>query len=182
MTAISYSHHLSERSQLGSFTVGLMAVCLLCVSSIVTAFFPFSLIPITLQVHLVLFLPIALGRRLAFYAIASFLFLAAMGCPVLAGGRGGILCFIGPTAGYLLFYLISPFIVSAIYERMKNSSLRLRAFFTLLIANFICYSFGVSWLSTFIGFKMAFLTGVIPFVIGDVMKSLFFARCMPENR
>lgn len=63
-------------------------------------------VPITAQTLGVMLAGAVLGPRRAPLAVLVVLVLAAIGLPVLAGGRGGIGVFVGPTAGYLLGWML----------------------------------------------------------------------------
>lgn len=59
-------------------------------------------VPVTLQTLGVMLAGSLLGPRLGALSVASFLALVAAGLPLLAGGRGGLGVFAGPSVGYLL--------------------------------------------------------------------------------
>ncbi|HWS50215.1 MAG TPA: biotin transporter BioY [Microbacterium sp.] len=59
-------------------------------------------VPVTAQTLAVMLAGAVLGPRRAPLSVLIVLVLAAAGLPVLAGGRGGLGVFVGPTAGYLL--------------------------------------------------------------------------------
>jgi biotin transport system substrate-specific component len=62
-------------------------------------------VPITAQTLGVMLAGIVLGPRRGLIAVAVVIVLAAVGLPVLSGGRGGLGVFAGPTAGYLIGWL-----------------------------------------------------------------------------
>ncbi len=59
-------------------------------------------VPITLQTLGVMLCGSLLGARKGAAALLLFVALVAVGLPLLAGGRGGLGVFAGPSAGYLL--------------------------------------------------------------------------------
>ena len=59
-------------------------------------------IPITAQSLGVMLAGSLLGARRGALAVLLFLFLVALGLPLLAGGRGGLGVFAGPTVGFLV--------------------------------------------------------------------------------
>ncbi len=85
---------------------------------VVPAFQPpgFS-VPITAQSLGVILAGAILGARRGFAALALFLVLVAVGLPLLAGGRGGLGVFVGPTVGFLLAWPVSAFVVGWLTER-----------------------------------------------------------------
>ncbi|NUW29926.1 biotin transporter BioY [Nonomuraea sp. SMC257] len=62
-------------------------------------------VPITLQTFGVMLAGAVLGARRGALAIAVLLVLVAAGLPLLAGGRGGLGVFTGPSAGFLIGWL-----------------------------------------------------------------------------
>ena len=92
-----------------------------------------------------------------------------MGLPVFGPGLQGIARFFGPTGGYLVGYLIASFVVGYFVERMENRT-PLRLFSAMLLGNGIFFLFGVPYLASFIGLSKAISLGVLPFLIGDVLK------------
>ncbi|WP_336648155.1 biotin transporter BioY [Microbacterium sp. MMO-10] len=71
-------------------------------------------VPITGQTLGVMLAGLILGPRLAPLAVLAVLALAAAGLPVLAGGRGGLGVFVGPSAGYLLGWLAGVVVIGLI--------------------------------------------------------------------
>src|SRR5665811_955470 len=72
---------------------------------LVPAFYPFgTAVPITTQSLGVMLAGSVIGSRRGFASLALFLALVALGLPLLAGGRGGLGVFVGPSMGFLLAY------------------------------------------------------------------------------
>lgn len=74
-------------------------------------------VPITLQTLGVMLAGSVLGWRRAFLALLVFLALVAAGLPLLAGGRGGLGVFAGPSVGYLLGWPLGAAVVGWLVER-----------------------------------------------------------------
>jgi biotin transport system substrate-specific component len=85
---------------------------------IVPAFQPpgFS-VPLTTQSMGVMLAGSVIGARRGFAALLLFLGLVALGLPLLAGGRGGLGVFAGPSVGFLLGYPVAAFVVGWVVER-----------------------------------------------------------------
>lgn len=85
---------------------------------IVPAFTPpgFS-VPITAQSLGVMLAGSVLGARRGGLALVLFLVLVATGLPLLAGGRGGLGVFAGPSAGFLLAWPVAAYVVGWLSER-----------------------------------------------------------------
>ncbi|GAA4481866.1 biotin transporter BioY [Microbacterium panaciterrae] len=71
-------------------------------------------VPVTGQTLGVMLAGTVLGARRAPWAVLLVLVLAAVGLPVLAGGRGGLGVFVGPSAGYLLGWLAGVVVIGLI--------------------------------------------------------------------
>lgn len=71
-------------------------------------------VPITGQTLGVMLAGTVLGARRAPLAVGIVLLLAAVGLPVLAGGRGGLGVFVGPTAGYMLGWIVGVVVIALI--------------------------------------------------------------------
>lgn len=74
-------------------------------------------VPVTLQSLGVMLAGSILGWRRAFLALVVFLALVAAGLPLLAGGRGGLGVFAGPSVGYLVGWPIGAAVIGWLVER-----------------------------------------------------------------
>jgi biotin transport system substrate-specific component len=126
----------------------------------------FTPVPIATQNSVVLLLATFLGPRRAVAATLLFLAQGAFGLPIFSTPTG----LSGPTAGYLIGYLLASFVVGSIAEKSKTLS---NALFAMLAGHLIVYACGVSYLATFIGLHKALLLGAAPFILGDLCKTLF---------
>ena len=143
----------------------LLASFAICLSGHIAIPLWFSPVPLATQNSVVLLLAAFLGSRRAFAATFLFLAQGAIGMPVFSTATG----LFGPTAGYLIGYLFASFIVGYIAERNKTLA---NAFLAMTVGNLVIYLCGASYLSTFVGFSKAFFVGVVPFVLGDLLKTL----------
>lgn len=92
---------------------------IIVVLGLLPAVYPFgNAVPITAQSLGVMLAGAVLGARKGGLAVLLFLALVAIGLPVLAGGRGGLGVFAGPTVGYLIGYPIAAVAVGAMTEAM----------------------------------------------------------------
>ncbi|MFC5828928.1 biotin transporter BioY [Nonomuraea insulae] len=76
-----------------------------------------NLVPITLQTLGVMLAGAILGTWRAALAVAVLLVLVAAGLPLLAGGRGGLGVFTGPSAGFLIGWLPGAAVTGWLVER-----------------------------------------------------------------
>lgn len=142
-------------------------------------------VPITAQTLGVMLAGLILGARLGAYAVMLFLIVVAIGMPLLAGGRGGIGVFFGPTAGFLLGWIPGAWIAGAIGggrsrigDRGGKRALQLArsmagAFTGGVLAIYVC---GIAWLAWVVGMgvKAAALASLV-FLPGDLIKVVIAA-------
>jgi biotin transport system substrate-specific component len=76
-----------------------------------------SAVPITLQTLGVMLVASLLGARKGSLSLLLFLALVAAGLPLLAGGRGGLGVFAGPSAGYLVAWPLAALVIGWLVER-----------------------------------------------------------------
>lgn len=78
-------------------------------------------VPITGQTLGVMLAGLILGPRRAALAVLTVLALAAVGLPVLAGGRGGLGVFVGPSAGYLVGWVAGVVVIGLIMGSRRTT-------------------------------------------------------------
>jgi biotin transport system substrate-specific component len=140
---------------------------------------PFSPVPLTLQPLAVLLVGVTLGSARGAAAAALYLLEGFSGLPVFAQGHGGPIWLAGPTAGYLFSYPFAAFVAGWFSQRGWGST-TLRAVAGMLVALGVIYLGGWSWLSAFIGAKPAWVAGVRPFVLADIVKVAIGASLLPQ--
>jgi biotin transport system substrate-specific component len=74
-------------------------------------------VPITAQSLGVMLAGSVLGARRGFGALLLFLALVAVGLPLLAGGRGGLGVFAGPSVGFLVGFPVGAAVIGWLVER-----------------------------------------------------------------
>lgn len=132
-------------------------------------------VPLILQNFGVLLAGSVLGT-IGTISVLLFLVLAAVGLPVLAGGRGGIAVFFGPTAGFLYGYVLAAFIIGLLTIRSWLYLNFFRMFIINLIGVFIIYCVGIPifMIVTKIELSKAIITNSI-FLLPDIAKALLSA-------
>ena len=139
---------------------------------------PFWPVPVTMQTFAVLMVGALYGWRLGGITVLAWLLEAALGMPVLAGGKGGIAPFIGPIAGYLFAFPVGAMLMGWLAARGWNGTHPLRAFWAMLLCTTLIVLLGGAWLSALIGPAKGWQLGVLPFLIGDVLKSAMGAATL----
>ncbi|MES2272957.1 MAG: biotin transporter BioY [Chlamydiota bacterium] len=138
---------------------------------------PFTPIPISTQNSLILLMAVLLGSRRAFSATFAFILQGVVGLPVFAGALGGFAILLGPKGGYLVGYLAAAIVTGFLIEKLREKTIR-NAFIALGLGNLVIYLFGAGYLSTFVGFQKAILLGIVPFLIGDLLKILICLKVL----
>jgi len=131
---------------------------------------PLVPIPVNMQTYAVLIVGALAGWRLGAITVVAWLAEAFVGFPVLSGGAGGAVHFVGPTAGYLFGFPLVAAFAGWLAEQGWTRRV-VPAFFGLLLAQAICFVPGALWLSTFVGLDQAIALGVTPFIVGALLKA-----------
>jgi len=182
---------LSLRSRPLAWRVGAVVVgsLFLALSSYVQV--PMIPVPVTMQTFAVTLVGALYGWRLGGITIIAWLVEGAAGLPVLAGGASGVHHFVGPTGGYLLAFPVAGALMGWLAERGWNGNRVVLAFLGMLLGNAACLLLGAAWLAVLIGPERAVMLGVMPFLVGALLKSALGAAtlkllahsrmCAPED-
>lgn len=142
---------------------------------------PFTPVPITGQTFGVALLSLLWGRARGVSAVALYLFLGIAGMPVFALGKSGVLW--GPTAGYLLGMLAASYVVGGLADRGWTQSF-LKTWLAAICGSLLVFSGGVTVLAFFLPKESLFVSGVLPFLPGDLIKNIlaaFIARQVAKS-
>lgn len=142
-------------------------VALLAAASYVSLTLPFTDVPFTLQVLVVVLAGVVLGPRLGFLSMLLYLLLGAVGVPVFAGGSAGIGAILGPFGGYLIAMPLAALTAGAL-----RGDGYLRHLLAMIAALLVIYLGGALGLHLVDGasWRSAFLLGVLPFIGWDALK------------
>ncbi|MGA8048452.1 MAG: biotin transporter BioY [Dermatophilaceae bacterium] len=77
-------------------------------------------VPVTLQTMGVMLAGLILGARRGALAVIVLLALVAVGLPLLSGGRGGLGVFAGPSAGYLVGFVLGAYVTGWVREHLET--------------------------------------------------------------
>lgn len=151
-------------------TIGVLGfVLLMALGAHVRIPLPWTPVPVTLQT---LFLPLAgasLGAGLGALSQALYLALGAAGAPVFAGSLG-LAAFAGPTGGYLIGFIGAALLTGRLVGRGRGL---LRTFLAMAAGLLVVYGCGTLWLAWLLHLSLAqaLLQGVVPFLLGDLVKT-----------
>lgn len=131
-------------------------------------------VPITAQTLGVMLCGTILGARRGAMAILLLLLIVALGLPVLAGARGGLGVFVGPTAGFLVGWVPAAFVTGLIMEKWRGAPVALVASVASIIGGIlVLYAFGAAGMAIALNKSLpeaAALT--LAFVPGDIVKAI----------
>ncbi|TMQ69095.1 MAG: biotin transporter BioY [Candidatus Eisenbacteria bacterium] len=158
---------------------------LILAASVVTALaarvaipLPWSPVPLTGQTFGVLLSGAVLGARRGFIAQLVYLAEGALGLPVFAGGAAGATILAGPTAGYLLAFPLAAALTGALAERGWDRRY-LSTLGALLGGSALVFAGGLAGLARFVPADRLLVTGLLPFVPGDLLKCALAAAAFP---
>ena len=139
---------------------------------------PFTPVPLTGQTFAVLLVGAALGSKRGAISLVLYTLMGALGLPFFAGGASGLAYLSGPTLGYLVGFIAAAYVIGLLAERGLERSVR-TSLIPFLAGTLIIYLFGAGWLAILFGVEQAITLGILPFIIGDVIKLVLAALALP---
>lgn len=138
-------------------------------------------VDISLQTLAVLLIASAFGMRLAVATLLLYIVEGAMGFPVFQGTpeKGiGLAYMVGPTGGYLAGFVAMAAIVGWAADRGWDRH-PFKLFGAMLTAEVVMMALGFAWLAVLIGPEKSWQFGVVPFIVGDLIKVALAASLVP---
>ncbi len=174
MEAILNREIISNKALCRLFCV-LTFVILTAIGAFVRIPLPFTPVPITLQTFFVLLSGALLGSNLGMLAQLSYITAGAVGMPIFAGAGSGLSYLLGPTAGYLLGFILTAFWLGKFIKYSRDNLLL--SFIILWTGDLILLSCGILWLKIIFGYSFTklFFIGLLPFIPGDLVKTFVAA-------
>lgn len=127
-----------------------------------------SSIPITAQSLAVLLIGYFLGALWGFITCTLYLLLGLLGLPIFSNFTGGIEVLSEPSFAYLIGFIAAAYYIGHQHYQLQPSIKNLAKHFSIGTA--LILIFGFVGLLFFIGPLEAFQKGVLPFLIGAVLK------------
>ncbi|HZK17962.1 MAG TPA: biotin transporter BioY [Clostridia bacterium] len=133
-----------------------------------------------------------LGPRLGSLSMFVYFLLGIIGFPVFEKPPfGGIAYVVQPTFGFLIGYVVAPYVVGTIL-RLKENRSQLLYIVAMLAGTITLYVFGLPYLYFILNFYLGssvnisqlFIIGVVPFIVIDSVKLLvaaFLAKAVTER-
>jgi biotin transport system substrate-specific component len=129
-------------------------------------------VPITVQTLGVMLAGAILGPWLGALSMMVLLALVAIGLPLLAGGRGGIGVFFGPSAGYLIGWILGALVIGLIVHAAGRKPVAWRTALGIFVGGIpVIYAVGVPVQSMITGLPIGqTLLMSSAFLPGDLIK------------
>ena len=126
---------------------------------------PVSPVPITGQTFVVLLSGLILGSTFGAISMLMYLFIGMSGLPFFSAGVAGLAILKSPTIGYIVGFFLAAYVIGAFATK------RIVA---ILLGSVTIYIAGVSGLMIILNTSLsnAIAIGVVPFLIGDAIKSI----------
>lgn len=136
-----------------------------------------SPVPVTGQTFGALTVGAALGWQRGAAALAVYLVAGMAGVPWYAAGSSG---FDIPSLGYVIGFVLAAGVVGALASRGGDRSPG-RTIATMLLGNAVVYAVGLPYLAWSLGIDLgaAFDIGMVNYLLGDGLKILLAAGCLP---
>jgi biotin transport system substrate-specific component len=138
-------------------------------------------VDMNLQTLAVSLIAASFGWRLGLATVLLYLAEGAAGLPVFQSTpeKGiGIAYMLGTTGGYLAGFVVMTAIIGWAADRGWDRNV-FKLFGAMLVAEVIMMAMGYSWLATLIGAPAAWQFGVVPFIVGDLVKIALAASLVP---
>jgi len=132
---------------------------------------PYSPVPITLQTFFVILAGLVLGGSLGSASQIFYIVLGVSGLSIFTNAGFGFSYLLGPTGGYLFGFVLVAFLVGNLPKKISNNFILLLVIILASMAILVC---GATWLKLLfkISFSKAFFLGILPFIPGDIIKSI----------
>lgn len=136
-------------------------------------------VPITLQTLGVMLAGALLGPVRGMLSVLVLQALVLAGLPLLAGGRGGLGVFLGPTGGYLVGWIPAALVIGALVKhwaiRRTGRAARVAAVLISVVLGgiLVIYACGVPWTAVVTGLPLSTSAlGALVFLPGDLLKAV----------
>ena len=138
-------------------------------------------VDMSMQTLAVMLIAATFGLRLGVATLLLYMAEGMLGLPVFQGTpeRGiGLAYMLGTTGGYLAGFVAMAAIIGWAADRGWDRSF-FRFLGVLLVAEIVMLALGFAWLAGIIGPDKAWIAGVVPFIVPDLVKVGLAAAIMP---
>ena len=180
MTTAVITQRALRSSRLVAVTLVVAAAALTALAAQWRFHLPFTPVPITGQTFAVLLTGAALGWRLG--GSGQMLYIAAgiLGAPVFTDAGSGWEVMRGATGGYIVGFVFAAALVGWAAERGHDRRFG-STVVSFLAGSAVIYVFGILGLMAATGFSFpeAISRGVVPFLVGDLVKAIAAGAILP---
>lgn len=158
--------------------------CLTGLLAQVKVYLPWTPVPIVASQFGIILAAVLLGKKWGGISMLIYALGGLIGIPWFAGFHGGIAALAGPTGGYILGFILAALFMGNLFDTKVESRKFLPLTGAILFAQLILvYIPGLIhlslWMTLVNGQEPALMSilwiGYIPFIIGDIIKSLIGA-------
>ncbi len=154
--------------------IALFAALIAALGLVPAIYLPFLAgVPVTAQTLGVMLAGVLLGPARGALAVLLLILVVALGAPFLAGGRGGLGVFAGPTVGFLVGWPVAAFVAGWLMRRLTALPAGLAAFVASVGGGIlVLYAIGVPGISLVTGLDLrTAFAGSAAFIPGDLLKA-----------
>lgn len=171
---------IQESSTATKVLMSLMMACITGIMAQIVIPLPWTPVPITAQTFAVLCSGLFLGRKYGCLSQILYIVLGVAFIPWFGGMTGGLDIFLGSTCGFFIGFVIASYFVGLISEKYAHARNFTKMAIVIGIANFaLIYIPGLAGLALFLttqgtafGIMDLLMMGLIPFILGDIVKIL----------
>ena len=172
---------IQESSTVTKILMSLLMACFTGIMAQIVIPLPWTPVPITAQTFAVLCSGLFLGKKYGCLSQILYIVLGVAFIPWFGGMTGWLEMLLGSTGGFLIGFIIASYFIGSITEKYADARSFRKMVITIGIANFaLIYIPGLIglalWVSltqgTTIGIVDLLMMGLVPFIIGDIVKIL----------
>jgi len=177
---LSYYRWRTQSTFLAKLAMAGGIACLTGLLAQVKFYLPWTPVPIVASQLGVILAAVLLGKRWGGISMTLYALGALAGIPWLAGYKGGVAALAGPTGGYVLGFILAAFFMGNLFDEKVESRRALPLTGTILFAQLVLvYIPGLIHLALWqnmmgqpVTVNALLWMGYVPFIAGDIVKSL----------
>ena len=172
---------IQDASTATKVLMSLMMACFTGIMAQIIIPLPWTPVPITAQTFAVLCSGLFLGKKYGCLSQILYIVLGVAFIPWFGGMTGGLDIFLGSTCGFFIGFVITSYFIGLITEKYAKARSFTKMAIVIGIANFaLIYIPGLAGLALWsnltqgatIGIVDLLMMGLVPFIIGDIVKIL----------
>ena len=172
---------IQDASTATKVLMSLMMACFTGIMAQIIIPLPWTPVPVTAQTFAVLCSGLFLGKKYGCLSQILYIVLGVAFIPWFGGMTGGLDIFLGSTCGFFIGFVIASYFIGLITEKYAKERSFTKMAIVIGIANFaLIYIPGLAGLALWsnltqgatIGIVDLLMMGLVPFIIGDIVKIL----------